>query len=215
MGTNVARQARAENPESNYKSTVTMVLLRESKNLYYQVRNIFNNDRAPGFTMYELPSQRQRNRNSLLTSVPMLSKYAGYSTVKDVSYERLVVKFKNPSDSALIEAFLKDCKNAQYYLPRVDNFNDKKETFDQVTTILDMIFNVIISITMLICFFSLSSSMSANLYESAKEIGILRATGLTRYQIEKLYIYEAFVLVMSSCMLGILIGTVVGFTMTL
>ena len=78
-----------------------------------------------------------------------------------------------------------------------------------------MIFNVIIAITMLICFFSLSSSMSANLYESSKEIAILRATGLTCTAIEKIYIYEAFVLVMSSCALGILIGTVVGFTMTL
>ncbi len=78
-----------------------------------------------------------------------------------------------------------------------------------------MIFNVIIAITMFICFFSLSSSMSANLYESSKELAILRATGLTCAQIEKIYIYEAFVLVMSSCVLGVLIGTVVGFTMTL
>lgn len=74
---------------------------------------------------------------------------------------------------------------------------------------------VIIAITMFLCFFSLSSSMSANLYEQSKEIGIMRATGFTKKRVYLLYIYEAFILVLSSSLLGILIGTIVGFTMTL
>ncbi len=84
-----------------------------------------------------------------------------------------------------------------------------------MTTILNMIFNVIIAITMFLCFFSLSSSMTANLYEQTKEIGILRAIGLTKMRITLLYIYESFLLVMASSLLGILIGTMVGFTMTI
>lgn len=74
---------------------------------------------------------------------------------------------------------------------------------------------VIIAITMFLCFFSLSSSMSANLYEQSKEIGIMRATGFTKKRVYLLYIYEAFILVLSSSLLGIFIGTIVGFTMTL
>lgn len=84
-----------------------------------------------------------------------------------------------------------------------------------MTTILNMIFNVIIAITMFLCFFSLSSSMTANLYEQTKEIGIMRAMGMTKMRITLLYIYESFLLVMASSLLGILIGTMVGFTMTL
>ena len=57
--------------------------------------------------------------------------------------------------------------------------------------------------------------MTANLYEQTKEIGIMRAMGITKRRIISLYIYEAFVLVMASSLLGILIGTMVGFTMTL
>lgn len=57
--------------------------------------------------------------------------------------------------------------------------------------------------------------MSANLYEQSKEIGIMRATGLTKKRIYLLYIYESFILVLSSSLLGILIGTIVGFSMTL
>ena len=57
--------------------------------------------------------------------------------------------------------------------------------------------------------------MSANLYESSKEIGILRSIGVTKKQIQKLFIYEAFTLVMASSMLGILIGILVGFSLVL
>jgi len=45
------------------------------------------------------------------------------------------------------------------------NYNDGVDNIQKMQTILDMIFNVIIAITMFLCFFSLSSSMTANLYE--------------------------------------------------
>lgn len=57
--------------------------------------------------------------------------------------------------------------------------------------------------------------MSANLYEQSKEIGVLRAMGLRKTRIYLLYIYEAFILVISSSLLGVMIGTLVGFSMVL
>jgi ABC-type antimicrobial peptide transport system permease subunit len=95
-----------------------------------------------------------------------------------------------------------------------DYFKDDK-TNQEVTEILDIIFNVIIAITMFLCFFSLCSSMSANLMDQTKEIGIMRAMGFTKSRIKMLYFYEAFILVSSSCMLGVMIGVIVGFTMVL
>ena len=81
---------------------------------------------------------------------------------------------------------------------------------------------------MLICFFSLTSSMYTNVRENAKEtgfylfsffflslffpltslpsIGILRAVGVPREWIARVAIYEAFVIVFSSCFMGLLIG---------
>ena len=68
---------------------------------------------------------------------------------------------------------------------------------------------------MILCLFSLTSSMSANLLEQTKEIGTLRAMGFTKTRIQMLYFYEAVVLVMASSLLGIMIGSTVGYTMTL
>lgn len=68
---------------------------------------------------------------------------------------------------------------------------------------------------MFLSFFSLSASMSANLYDQTKEIGVLRAMGVTRIRITLMYFYEALILVFAACFLGILIGTTVAYTMML
>ena len=115
--------------------------------------------------------------------------------------------------------FVKDCKNAfnaeEANYIKFYNAKDDSDTMSFVTLILDSIFNIIIVITMILCLFSLISSMSANLFDQTKEIGVLRAMGFTKTRIKMLYFYEAFILVMASSLLGIMIGTTVAFTMVL
>ena len=68
---------------------------------------------------------------------------------------------------------------------------------------------------MFLCFFSLSASMTTNILEQSKEIAVLRAMGFSKGRLVFLYIYEAFVVVLSASFLGILIGVIVGWTMTM
>jgi len=68
---------------------------------------------------------------------------------------------------------------------------------------------------MFLCFFALTTNMTANLYEQSKEIGVLRSIGFTSRRIKLLYFYEAFVLVLVSCLMGMLIGVGIGYTMKL
>jgi ABC-type antimicrobial peptide transport system permease subunit len=68
---------------------------------------------------------------------------------------------------------------------------------------------------MVLCFFSLSTAMSANLMEQVKEISVLRAIGNSRSALTLLYIYESFVLVLSSSLIGLFVGYCIGFTMAL
>ncbi|CDW84878.1 family protein [Stylonychia lemnae] len=213
VGTVMAKQARADNPEKTLYNHMVLSLELESKKIYYTMRNIFNTDRAPGFTMQSRKQNSQKN--SALVSLPMHARISGLQSLRQVQYERLVVMFKDPLNKEQTDAFLQDLKNSEMRNenPRVFNANDQQETFEQVNLILNMIFNVIIAITMFLCFFSLSSSMTANLYEQSKEIGVMRAIGMNKTRIQLLYIYEAFILVMASSLMGILIGTMVGFTM--
>ena len=80
---------------------------------------------------------------------------------------------------------------------------------------LDLVFYLVIGIMMFLCFFSLQASMTANIFEQTKEIAVLRSIGYTNRRIGILYFYEALLLVFASCLLGIFIGVLVGFTMVI
>lgn len=63
---------------------------------------------------------------------------------------------------------------------------------------------VVTLFTMIIAFFSLNTSMYTNIVEQSKEIGILRALGVTQYAIFRIYTYESMFLVLTSAFLGVL-----------
>ena len=85
----------------------------------------------------------------------------------------------------------------------------------KITHKLNVTFDIIIGITMMLCFFALSANMQTNIYEQKKEIGVLRALGMTRVRVILLFFYEAIVLVLSSSVLGIITGVIVAQTMCL
>jgi ABC-type lipoprotein release transport system permease subunit len=123
---------------------------------------------------------------------------------------------KHPDNSAISAALINDLKTAlnssdleyqDYHLEELKS----KNVLKLVNTIVDMV----VLITIFLCFFSLSANMSANLYEQTKEIAVLRSIGLTKSRIRMLYFYEALLLVMASCMLGICIGVILGYTLTI
>jgi ABC-type antimicrobial peptide transport system permease subunit len=80
--------------------------------------------------------------------------------------------------------------------------------------VMGIIFSVATYIAMGLCLFSLMASMYTNIFEQSKEIAILRAMGLRQTQIVKIYVYEAFTLTLAASLLGIVIGALMGWTMT-
>ena len=129
----------------------------------------------------------------------------------------LYINVHDPDDHATInkiyDAFESEFSNSNY-IDLYKSYEDR-EKMDKVLNILDNIFGIAIGIMMFLCFFTLTASMSANLYDQSKEIGILRAMGVTKSRIRLLYFYEALILVFASCLLGVFVGVAMGFTMVL
>ncbi|CUG86219.1 FtsX-like permease family protein, putative [Bodo saltans] len=95
------------------------------------------------------------------------------------------------------------------------NIYSTKSTLSTATTIVNLFFIFTQIMAMVICFFALLSSMSTNVLEQSKEIGILRSIGMHKFPIYRLYTWEAFVLVISASLLGVIVGTVVAYSMML
>eukprot|EP01105_Mastigella_eilhardi_P013243 TRINITY_DN3008_c0_g2_i1.p1 TRINITY_DN3008_c0_g2~~TRINITY_DN3008_c0_g2_i1.p1 ORF type:complete len:1046 (-),score=253.85 TRINITY_DN3008_c0_g2_i1:217-3354(-) len=101
------------------------------------------------------------------------------------------------------------------YTPEIWDYRDEMAALNVATGIMTYFFLLTTAIAMATSFFSLTAGMLANVYEQTKEIGILRAIGLTKFAISRVYIYEAFVVVFGASLFGIIIGVLVAWTMTL
>lgn len=136
----------------------------------------------------------------------------------DVSVEMLPIKslqvqFKLTTPKSVITQFqdsIRTATNRTDYYFKIVGSGDTTTT-SKIQRILNIVFNVIIGLTMFLCFFALSANMSANLFQQMKEIGVLRSMGVTSIRIKLLYFYEAMVLVISSCTMGVLVGCFVAY----
>jgi len=157
-------------------------------------------------------------KETVLFSIPTYC-YLADVNMDDIYYGNLLIKLKDPTDLVtsgeiqddLVRALTVDWWGFTAYFIR-DKYKDLEKA-RELQSLLDMIFNGTIAVMMFLCFFSLSASMSANLYEQQKEIGIMRAIGVTKWMISRIYFYEAFILVVAASFSGMFTGIVIGLTM--
>ena len=180
-----------------------------------RVSSILNT--ASAFKFSNLPSVTTQ---AILVSLPLYKQMLD-STLKysSLPMSKLKLKIKGGFDNDHISAVYNGLTN--FMMKEGDtqlslwDFRDFEKSINKSEQIINIIFIIVTIIVMFLCFFSLVSSMSANILEQCKEISVLRSIGLTKKQMTSLYIYEAFVLVFASSFTGLCIGTIVGFTMSI
>jgi ABC-type antimicrobial peptide transport system permease subunit len=92
---------------------------------------------------------------------------------------------------------------------------DKRKSLNLISNIINYIFLGVSGIVLIFCFFNLTASMTINIFQQNKEISIYRALGMTSFNILFIYIYEAFILVFCSSLIGVIVGSILSWTMTL
>lgn len=89
---------------------------------------------------------------------------------------------------------------------------------DNVKSSLAMlqVFIIVVGIVaFIVTFFLLIVSTAANIRENMWEFGVLRAIGLKKGQIIRVYLYESLAVTISSCILGLIVGFMIAFTLSL
>ena len=90
-----------------------------------------------------------------------------------------------------------------------------KKRLDISSNIVFFIFYIVSIIVLIFCIFNLTASMTINIYEQKKEISIFRALGTKKRHIIFIYIGESFILILSSSIIGSIIGSIISYTMAL
>jgi ABC-type antimicrobial peptide transport system permease subunit len=85
---------------------------------------------------------------------------------------------------------------------------------EQFFAIVDALFTMILGATVFICLFGILSSSYSTIMERKKEIGIIRTLGLKGKEINRMFIVEALIIMLSAGTVGILVGYFTGWLVT-
>ena len=94
-------------------------------------------------------------------------------------------------------------------------FASMKSRIDMISTIVFLIFYIVSSIVLLFCLFNLTASMTINIFDQKKEIAIFRSLGTKKNHVIFIYIAEAIILILTSSVIGSIIGSIISYTMVL
>lgn len=170
-------------------------------------------DSMPHFVFSAFPLRKNQD---MIVSLPTFNAMSGFqwTSVTEMPMSAMLVKFKNGVSNVQIDR-VRDWLQARLSgsQQRVWDYREQMEPFEVANRAISYFFTFTTVVAMAISFFSLMSSMYTNIREQTKEIGVIRALGIPKSWVYRIYIYEAFLLVVASSLLGIIIGTVTSYTM--
>lgn len=100
-------------------------------------------------------------------------------------------------------------------MDKVWEYSELHSTISRIENLLTNVLNILLVVVLTISLFSLITTSSINILNQSLEIGILLTLGYDKNRIIKIYIYETFVLVVNSCIIGIFVGWFVAWMMGL
>lgn len=149
--------------------------------------------------IYSLNSINQKNLN-------FVSLNYEYTPIEDIYFT--LVNDDNESIDKIINIFKSESNLNLIYrtdLKAQNSLNSRKNF------ILNIFYGSSI-IILIFCLFNQSTTMIINLHEQKKEISIFMSLGLKKSQIEFIYIAESIILIFSSSIVGLIIGTIISWT---
>lgn len=188
-------------------------------NYYYMKPMAFLNA-APAGVFSQFPSDATGAviQNSFVSFPTFLKISNGtYDTIQNIPISKAIIRIKSGTKDSNIDRLKRELSSIiqGYSSLKVVDVQESLNPLNIASTVMDFFFLFVTIVAMILCYFSLISSMVTNINEQAKEIGILRAIGLGKFSLTRIYIYESFILVMTASVMGVFIGVGVSYTMTL
>lgn len=119
--------------------------------------------------------------------------------------DRLTVLLDDMDQTEAMRTRIQDkLGNAGFDL-KISTWQELSSFYNQVHGMFDMIFGFIFSIVLTVVLMSVANSMGMTVVERTREIGTLRAIGLKRSGVIKLFAFEALLLSLFGCLSGFIL----------
>jgi len=90
-----------------------------------------------------------------------------------------------------------------------DNAQAKDAQLKQFNTIINLM-GALLLLSIIIALFGIINTLALSIYERTREIGLLRAVGMTRGQMKRMVRSEAVIIAMFGTLMGVVIGLLFG-----
>ena len=167
----------------------------------------------PGFSREFGASSMGASRGGVLISQAI---YLEIMDIPPVPYlDRIFIKLRDDKLSKAhdIEDLIDESYQSDYNY-EISNLARMIAQQESAFFVLDTLFTLIALTTVFICVFGLLSSSYSTIIERKKEIGIVRTLGLRGKEINRLFIIESLIIMISSGTIGIVVGWVTSWLVT-
>ena len=125
--------------------------------------------------------------------------------------DRLTVLLDDEKQTEAMRKHLQEKLQAAGFDMEIRTWQELSDFYNQVHNMFDMIFGFIFSIVLTVVVMSVANSMGMTVVERTREIGTLRAVGLRRAGVVKLFTAESLMLTLLGCLSGLFITLAVRF----
>ncbi|HEY4779268.1 MAG TPA: FtsX-like permease family protein [Solirubrobacterales bacterium] len=119
--------------------------------------------------------------------------------------------FVEPSpgaDPATVQALLTKVVEAGFPIAEVLNQQELKESREkQVDTLVNLVF-ALLAMAVVISLFGIANTLALSIHERTRELGMLRAIGMSRRQVRTMIRYEAVITALIGAILGMVLGVI-------
>jgi putative ABC transport system permease protein len=112
------------------------------------------------------------------------------------------------ADSETVQAVLTRGSEAAFPTTEVLNQQELKESREEQVNQLVSLFYVLLALAVLVSLFGIANTLALSIHERTRELGMLRAIGMSRRQVRTMIRYEAVITALIGAILGMVLGLI-------
>ena len=159
--------------------------------------------RRPSFTVVgEIDSKLGVLGNVLITQSVMARDFAQTQDTIDF------VQVEPGADEAQVQGVLTKAAEVAFPTAEVQNQDELKQSReDQINELVNLVYSLL-ALAILVSLFGIANTLSLSIHERTRELGMLRAIGMSRRQVRTMIRYEAVITALIGAILGLVLGLV-------
>ncbi|MGI8805648.1 MAG: ABC transporter permease [Thermoleophilaceae bacterium] len=122
--------------------------------------------------------------------------------------QNVLVRLAPGADSTAVRAEVDEIVAAQFPTIETQNQEELKDSIgEQINTLLGAVYALLL-LAVIVSLFGIVNTLALSIYERTREIGLLRAVGMSRRQVRRIVRYESVITSLIGAVLGAVLGVV-------